>query len=410
MQTLYFSSRVSPIRGAVQARIPELDGIRGMAIALVLLRHLYFGVIDAPPGSPLSYVQAAGRLSWSGVDLFFVLSGFLIGGILLDNRSADNYFKVFYTRRFFRIVPIYLLCVVAMFLLMRMVQSGALPRLAFLTSVKPTPWLPHLVFLQNFWMAARNSGGVLSITWSLAVEEQFYLTLPLVVRLLQSKHLFKFAGAVVLAAPLFRLVLFVMWPGHAWAGFALLPCRADSLMLGVLGALAMRNPRWRMRIENHRSVMLLLLAVLAAGLAALTRYSPDAFSFGMQTIGFTWIALFYLCFLLYALTYRQSRISTILRFCPLCGLGTIAYGVYLYQTFTTAILFGLFYSAWPRVSDLRSLSVSAGVVLLTVILARASWRYFEQPLMHIAHRTSYEFGATLKSKLLPFRQPQRSAT
>src|SRR6267154_1957689 len=91
----------------LSGRIPELDGIRGIAIGMVLIHHYFFQPIAAPPATLLSYVQAATRLAWSGVDLFFVLSGFLIGGILLDARTSSNYFPVFYTRRFFRIVPIY---------------------------------------------------------------------------------------------------------------------------------------------------------------------------------------------------------------------------------------------------------------------------------------------------------------
>src|SRR5260221_3082871 len=95
----------------LSGRIPELDGIRGLAIGLVLLWHFYVVPIDAVPRSVLAYLQAAGRLTWSGVDLVFVLSGFLIGRILLDNREATNYFRVFYTRRFFRILSAYFLFV-----------------------------------------------------------------------------------------------------------------------------------------------------------------------------------------------------------------------------------------------------------------------------------------------------------
>src|ERR1700731_3519067 len=97
---------------SLSGRIPELDGIRGIAIAMVVVYHFFLLPIQAPPAALLSYVKAAGRLAWSGVDLFFVLSGFLIGGILLDARDSLNYFQVFYTRRFFRIVPIYAVCLV----------------------------------------------------------------------------------------------------------------------------------------------------------------------------------------------------------------------------------------------------------------------------------------------------------
>src|SRR5207249_8008489 len=101
-------------RAVSERRVPELDGLRGCAILMVVFWHY------VEPGNIPRYVSAFGRLTWSGVDLFFVLSGFLIGGILLDARSSSNFFQVFYTRRFFRIVPIYaaVLLIVPTFLLL----------------------------------------------------------------------------------------------------------------------------------------------------------------------------------------------------------------------------------------------------------------------------------------------------
>ena len=96
-------------------RIPALDGLRGIAILLVLLRHAIFGVTSVQGIEAhsrfASFVIACGQLSWSGVDLFFVLSGFLIGGILLDARSSPRYFQTFYIRRAYRILPLYFLVI-----------------------------------------------------------------------------------------------------------------------------------------------------------------------------------------------------------------------------------------------------------------------------------------------------------
>src|SRR6266404_109473 len=102
-------------------RIPELDALRGIAILLVLIYHFVIipGGLSVASASLPAYLIALGKLSWSGVDLFFVLSGFLIGGILLDARTSRNYFKAFYMRRFHRILPIYL----AMCLMLWIVSS-----------------------------------------------------------------------------------------------------------------------------------------------------------------------------------------------------------------------------------------------------------------------------------------------
>jgi peptidoglycan/LPS O-acetylase OafA/YrhL len=409
VQTLRFSSQVGPDCGAIQARIPELDGLRGIAIAMVLLWHLFFAVIDAPMHSPLAYLQAAGRLAWTGVDLFFVLSGFLIGGILLDHRAASNYFQIFYTRRFFRIVPLYMLCVGIGYVLMALIQQGALPGVRFLAAVEPLPWVPHIFFLQNFWMAARGTGGLLVITWSLAVEEQFYLTLPAVVRSVRPARLLQFVCGVILAAPLIRVILFYAWPGHPWAQFTLLPCRADTLMLGVLGAITIRSPRCRSWLVANRTALRSVLLFLAAGLLFFAKLSFDPLQFGMQMAGYTWIAVFYVCVLLYVLSNRQSWTSRLVSWPPLRWLGTLAYGLYLSHMLVAWAIFGFLYSHHPRVADLASAGASALALLVTVILCQVSWVYFEKPLLKLGHHIDYEFGPPANAVPFALSAPQRTS-
>ena len=92
-----------------QRRIPELDGIRGLAMVLVLVWHYLVVQVQVPPGSPAAYALKLFSLTWAGVDLFFVLSGFFISGILMDNRNGECYYRTFYMRRFCRIFPLYYL-------------------------------------------------------------------------------------------------------------------------------------------------------------------------------------------------------------------------------------------------------------------------------------------------------------
>ncbi len=172
-------------------RIPELDGLRGLAILLVLVWH--FGYLFASAGSSrwLYYVKDSMTMFWSGVDLFFVLSGFLIGGILLDARESPNYFKTFYTRRSFRIIPVYALLVVTFYVC---VSLGLPARIAGSSAVfgATAPWYEYATFTQNIGYATGQPSQSLwlSTTWSLAVEEQFYLLLPAVVYFVPRRRLY----------------------------------------------------------------------------------------------------------------------------------------------------------------------------------------------------------------------------
>ncbi len=170
-----------------QERIPELDGLRGTAILLVLVGH-YFA---APGTGAVRFLSGYWvRLGWTGVDLFFVLSGFLIGGILLTVRDSPNYFKTFYARRFFRIIPIYYAWI-ALYVLLSLIAGSFLT--ARVGSVQKIGIfiLAHFLFLQNFkdFLNSTVSFWWLSMTWSLAVEEQFYLVAPLLVRYLPKRVL-----------------------------------------------------------------------------------------------------------------------------------------------------------------------------------------------------------------------------
>ncbi len=375
-------------------RIPELDGLRGLAIGSVLFFH-YFGMTSqARPGSALAYFFVPFRLSWSGVDLFFVLSGFLIGGILLDARTAQNYFKVFYKRRFFRIVPAYVASLGVTVLLGAIAAASLSSRFAFMSEwmVSRQTWIPHLLFIQNFWMAASNSLRALDLTWSLAVEEQFYLTLPLLVWLLPPRKLARWVVAIICLAPVIRFALLLGWPEKLLSRFVLMPCRADALMLGVLGAILTRDTLWRERITSNRTAMRILLAFLAVGFVVLTLRSPSNLDRGMQMVGYTWLACFYLCILLYGLTNKSGWLSQFFRARWLGWLGGMAYGVYLFHVIVLQLTFGFFRNHEPRIGSISDAFLAVLALALTLVFCRISWIYFEKPLVKLGHREDYEFA------------------
>jgi len=304
--------RDQQVIGTPASRIPSLDGLRGVAIALVLVWHGFFGQFVR--SNILQKFWWIGSLSWSGVDLFFVLSGFLIGGILLDARQSPNYFSTFYCRRAFRILPLYAVLLLA-YVILRPTVAGDW----FALQVTSVPLAAFLTFTQNFWMAVpANFGGGAGITWSLAIEEQFYLLAPLVVRCLNRRGLLRVLITVVVGAPLLRLLILWKIKDGGIATYVLMPCRADALSIGVLCAIAMRSS-----IAGKVTRLGLPLTIaLALPLLWLSwcRYTP--FSWPMASFGYSLLALFYGGCLLLSVSHSASW----LEWKPLRWLGSIAYG------------------------------------------------------------------------------------
>jgi peptidoglycan/LPS O-acetylase OafA/YrhL len=364
-------------------RVPALDGLRGVAILLVLLRHSVFGMETS--SRFLAKVLAAGQLTWSGVDLFFVLSGFLIGGILLDARESPRYFQTFYIRRAYRIFPLY--GVVTALFLMRHLPFHLLPGHFGDVSPLTIPWWSYVTLTQNFWMAHNGWYGAvaMAVTWSLAVEEQFYLTIPLLIRMISPRRLLYVLLSVVAGAPLLRIFLRYTLPHGDYACYILMPCRADALCLGVLSAMLVRSARaWNLLLEK-RNALFGLTAVLFAGVAFMTYRGYEQFSSLMTSFGYSWLALFYTGCLLIAVS--TSTGSGVLRSPTLMGLGTLAYCSYLIHLpmiQASRLLLGLRLSpgsAWLAGSVLG--------VALTLTIAALSWKYFEKPLLRRGHRQVY---------------------
>jgi len=392
----------------LKGRIPELDGLRGVAIGMVLLYHYFFAPIEAPLGSFLSYFQVVGRLGWSGVDLFFVLSGFLIGGILLDARQSTNYFRVFYTRRFFRIIPIYYAFLLLVLALGALGTFGLTSNFSWMFAMC-LPWLPQFLFLQNFWMALLNNFGAHGpgVTWSLAVEEQFYLTLPPLVRFVSLRNLGFALAAGILFAPISRIALHVFAPSHLVSFYVLMPCRADALLLGVVGAVLLRDNVWKERLARHRRVFPYLLVPLGLGVAVLGFRFSESYGAVMLSVGYTWFALFYLSVIFCALLYPESWFGGCMRWGWLRWLGSIAYGVYLFHDFIRYTLLSVVFSGDPGHWSPSQSLISLVSSVVTLLICWLSWTFFEKPLVQVGHRAHYEIreketaNATLTGKLSP---------
>jgi peptidoglycan/LPS O-acetylase OafA/YrhL len=385
-----------------QRRIPELDGLRGTAILLVMVGH-YFSVPGVGAVSLLNGYWF--RLGWTGVDLFFVLSGFLIGGILLEARGSSNYFKTFYARRFFRIIPLYYAWILLYVILAPLIRIFFSERVGPVQQVDGSI-LAHLFFLQNFHEFLKSGASFwwFSSTWSLAVEEQFYLAAPLLVRYLSRRSLATVLVLVTLVAPILRFVVRNYVSDGAWLAYRLMPCRADALAVGVLAALIWNSPKGRAWLERQTLILYGLFAFLFYGVAYLWRWSSDPMLLLTQTAGYTLIALFFAVLLLLVLTERTFLLSGVMRLGFLRELGGISYCVYIIHTAVYFFCHQLILRALPAVTDVRAALVTFLAALLTYAIAKLSWKYFEQPLLRRGHAFQYDF---VKPKYL---QPTESAT
>ena len=360
--------------------------MRGIAILLVVIWHYWIAlVINNPLSGLYGAVVKSLYLTWSGVDLFFVLSGFLIGGILLDNREAPGYFKAFYARRVCRIFPLYYACL-ALFAVawLLALPLGRNPGLDWLLA-RPMPAWSYVTFTHNLVMAARGDLGChfLSITWSLGVEEQFYLFLPLVIRFLPRRWLPAAFAVFTAVGPILRIA---MDQRAETPRFTLMPCRLDALMLGVLCAWLLRIPAARTWLMRRRWIL-----YTAFGLLLVPWVLPPAVN--LYPLRYTWLAVIYAVFLLIAVVEGTERaggglVSWLTRNRALRWVGGLAYGLYMIHYAVLGFAFSLFHRE-PRFQTASDIALIFASLAVSLGLAAVSWRWFEKPILAVGHRVPY---------------------
>ena len=258
-----------------QRHIRELDGVRALAIWMVLFAHLFFGEVAHGTISRVlpKALSLFGEHLGRGVDLFFVLSGFLITRILLDSKNKTGYFSTFYFRRALRILPLYLLLLV-------------ISSLAYGPAFSHYYWLA-LFFSANFAPALHVTGpNGMGPMWSLAVEEQFYLVWPLIVYYANRRWLMMFAIALVLFEPALRVLSITHMhspglPVTTW-------CRSDGLALGALLALWITSPRANPKTSARLALAFVLscVAILVVGIPFGIAKSNEAASIALRVTQF----------------------------------------------------------------------------------------------------------------------------
>lgn len=343
---------------ATETRFKALDGLRAIAVAQVVIYHYYL-----VPHRPGKWTEALERMlgSIDGVNLFFTLSGYLIGGILLSARDRPNLMQVFYVRRFFRIVPLYLL-LLASYGVVRGLDNHFHSGLIYFWH-SDIPFWPYLVFAQNIWMVEHNAVGALwlMVTWSLAVEQQFYLIAPWLVRWLRPGGLI----AVVVAA-------WIVVPLRAMPESWLLVDRMDSLAAGLFLAILAHEPRPRAWLQQHRRWLRWLAGGYVVVLVVQNTAGPLVDVLAVRPI--TSLAYAVLIYLL-AEDAPWPVVKPALGW--LAPLGLLSYCIYLFH-------FPILFVTEAFLGPNKTLAL-----LFTVGFAAVSYRYFERPLIEYGHRFRY---------------------
>jgi peptidoglycan/LPS O-acetylase OafA/YrhL len=243
------------------------------------------------------------------------------------------------------------------------------------------PAWSYFLFVQNFIMAHRQTFGAhwIATTWSLAIEEQFYLLLPLFIRNLSARGITWIALAAILGAPAVRLIFSAS--GNPYMGpYTLLPCRADSLAFGVLAALVCRNADARKWLAAHRKYLYGALLLSAGGFASLAHYEKLLYN-----VGLTWIDAFYAVLLLLAVV-NPGRMEAGFRIPVLMKLGTVSYAVYIFHLGINELAHFAISGKDTSLADGSSVLITLGSLIVVISLSALSWRLFENPLIRHAHR------------------------
>jgi peptidoglycan/LPS O-acetylase OafA/YrhL len=364
------------------AHLPVLDGVRGMAVLMVLLFHFWQGMPVYRHRFDHHLTQAASLFSigQKGVDLFFVLSGFLITGILMRSRGSTNYFKNFYARRSLRIFPLYFVVVLGCLL------AGAiwnLPNYRW----HNTWW--YLCYLQNvgdtFFPGSVAGPGHF---WSLAVEEHFYIFWPLAVALLERRKL-KYLCLFLIG---FCIVVRVVFISFGLDVFTFTFCRMDSIAVGALLATYWAEPSSWHKVTQWTRRLWLPLAILA--MCTFVFWSGTG-SPVVQTVKYTLFAVLCGMVLVLALsTERWNSAPKLFRFRWLRSMGKTSYAMYVFHPFIYLWIMGRFYNAgWSPVRGRFAPALIIEFVLaltLTVVVSWFSWVALEHPLVKLKRRFQYE--------------------
>ena len=347
------------------AFIPAFDGLRGIAILAVVLYHCH-------PRLEGTFLEKFIVWGWSGVSLFFVLSGFLITGIILDSGASPRFYSNFYARRFLRIWPVYWLLLFLYYAFFPFLFSGY--RWMF-HGIATAPWLFLLLFIQNLWPIALP--GAIGPTWSLAIEQQFYLFWTPIARRLPPRWLLLAAALMLALSPLVRLFY-----GDRFTPTNTLT-HLDGLAVGALVAIALRVLPWPVRAWKW--VARVALAVGAAGIVLMLNRG-SAFTDTLLSVGFGGMLL---AALLGQAAPRPTIYCRVLTLRPLLFVGKVSYGLYVTHILVFSVLGGYVDKPLDRFGMPGNLAIVIIRLAASIGFAALMWFRFEKPILGLKRYFSF---------------------